>query len=172
MASQAKTPGGLLRERETARMRPYRVPDLSKRLFLLPLVLGTLLVAGCGKGEIARYPVRGYVIVDGQPAEGVMVIFYPVGGSEELQRHRPFGFTDPDGKFELTTLNKADGSPSGEYKVLAQWSAQGGGDGRDGAVNMGPDRLRGRYMNLETTPLTAKIEDGPAELPPFDLKSR
>jgi hypothetical protein len=136
------------------------------------LVLGALLIAGCGEGEIARYPVRGSVLIDGKPAEGVMVIFCPVGGSEELQRHRPFGFTGADGTFELTTLNKADGSPSGDYKVLAQWSAQGGGDGRDGERTLGPDRLRGRYMNLETTPLTAKIEDGPAELPPFDLKSR
>ncbi|HMO87155.1 MAG TPA: hypothetical protein PKC18_19780, partial [Lacipirellulaceae bacterium] len=81
-------------------------------------------------------------------------------------------FTGPDGKFELTTLNKADGSPSGEYKVLAQWPAQGSGDSRGGERSMGPDRLRGRYMNLETTPLTAKIENGPAELPPFELKSR
>ena len=100
-----------------------------------------------------------------------MVIFCPTEGSEEVMKLRPFGYTGPDGKFELTTVNKADGSPAGNYKVLIQWPAKTGGDPRDGG-SIGPDRLQGRYMNLENSQLIAKIEEGPTELPPFDLKSR
>jgi hypothetical protein len=129
------------------------------------------LLAGCGDGKVTRFPVTGSVLIDGTPADGAMVIFCPTQGSEEVMKLRPFGYTGPDGKFELTTVDKADGSPAGDYKVLIQWPAKQGMDARDGG-NLGPDRLRGRYMNLETTQLTAKIEEGPTNLPPFNLKSR
>ena len=80
-----------------------------------PLALASLAVvsiAGCGDGQIKRYPVKGSVTVDGKPADGAMVIFCPTeNSSPEIQRQRPFGFTGPDGHFELTTLTKADGSP-------------------------------------------------------------
>jgi hypothetical protein len=36
----------------------------------------------------------------------------------------------------------------------------------------GPDLLHGHYMNLDQTPLTATINDGPTDLPTFDLKSK
>lgn len=152
-------------------MRRFRNLNTA-RIISTSLLVSTVLVAlaGCGDGKIARYPVTGSVTIDGKPAEGVMVIFCPVGGSEELQKQRPFGFTGADGSFELTTVSKADGSPAGEYKVLAQWPAKVS-DGRDGG-GLGPDRFRGRYMNLATTQLTAAIQEGPTELPPFDLKSR
>jgi hypothetical protein len=135
------------------------------------LVLGTLLVAGCNDGKLARYPVTGTVLVDGRPAEGAMVIFCPVGGSEELQKQRPFAFTGPDGRFELTTYGETDGCPSGEYKVLLQWPSSSG-DPREGARSLGPDRFQGRFMDLETTQLTATVENRATDLPPFDLKTR
>jgi hypothetical protein len=100
-----------------------------------------------------------------------MLIFCPVGGSEELQKERPFAFTGPDGRFELSTYGGADGCPTGEYKILLQWPSNAV-DPRDGARSLGPDRLQGRYMDLETTQLTATIENRALELPPFDLKTR
>jgi hypothetical protein len=130
---------------------------------------GLFVIAGCDK-TIRRYPVHGSVLVDGKPVENAMVIFCPVGGSEEVQKQRPFGFTGPDGKFELTTLSRADGSPAGEYKILIQWP-EVKGTGPGGKPILGDDRLHGRYMNLEKTELKASIKDGPADLPPFELKS-
>src|SRR3954451_14509686 len=128
---------------------------------------GLLVGAGCDK-KMARYPVHGSVLIDGKPAENAMVIFCPVGGSEELQKHRPFGLTGPDGKFELTTMSKADGSPTGDYKVLIQWP-EVKGTGPGGRPMFGDDRLHNRYMNLEKSQLTATIKDGPVDLPPFEL---
>ena len=128
-------------------------------------------LVGCGDGKLPLYPVTGSVLVDGKPAEGAMVIFCPVEGksSPELQRERPFGNTGPDGKFALTTFNKDDGVPLGEYKILVQWSTPGAAyDERAGTR----DRLRGRYMNLQNTPLAATITGETLELPPFDLKTQ
>jgi hypothetical protein len=134
-------------------------------------VCGLWVVGGCSDGKIGRYPIHGSVNVDGKPAGGVMVIFCPQGGSDELQKMRPFGLTGPDGKFELTSVNKADGAPAGQYKVLMQWPAQSTAPSRDGPVTMGPDRLKGRYMNLEKTEFKVEVKSGTNDLPPFELKS-
>jgi hypothetical protein len=134
-------------------------------------VVALATFSGCGDGKLPLYPVAGSVTVDGKPAEGAMVIFCPVEGSSapELQRERPFGNTGPDGKFVVTTFLKDDGIPVGEYKVLIQWNAPGAAyDERSGSR----DRLRGKYMNLQNTQLTATIAEDTVELPPFDLKSR
>ncbi len=130
-------------------------------------------MAGCGDGKIARYPVHGSVNVDGQPAEGVMLIFCPVAGSEELQKTRPTGATGPDGKFELTTLGDNDGAPAGEYKVIAQWLGKLGKDKFGRTIVEGDvDKLKGRYMNLEKSELKATVNKGATDLPPFELKSK
>jgi hypothetical protein len=144
---------------------------------LLAGLLGLLALAastGCGSGKLPLYRVSGTVQVDGKPAPGAMVIFCPTDGSEEVKKHRPFGITGPDGRFELTTFQKADGAPSANYKILVQWL--GGGskpvdDGRGGII-LGPDHLRGRYMNLEQSQLTATVSDDDIDLPPFQLKSK
>jgi hypothetical protein len=132
---------------------------------------GILAVTGCGDGKIGRNKINGSVNVDGKPTGGVMVIFCPVGGSPELQKMRPFGFTGNDGKFELTSVEKGDGAPEGQYKVLMQWPGTSG-DARDGGGTMGPDKLKGRYMNLEKSQFTVDVEPGTNDLPPFELKSK
>jgi hypothetical protein len=138
-------------------------------LFFL-VSLACLTVSGCGDdGKVERFPVRGSVNVDGRPAEGVLMFFCPVNPTPEIERLRPVGFTSPDGKFELTTFDRADGAPAGEYKVLFQWPGKST-DTRDGG-GAGPDRFRGRYNNLDTAQITAKV-DGPTDLPPFELKSK
>ena len=138
-------------------------------IYRFPLVgiLGLLIVPmsiGCSSGKLAMYPVTGQVLVDKKAAPGVMVIFCPVEGSEAAKKQRPVGNTDADGKFHLTTLRPNDGAPLGQYKVLVQWA--------DGASGGGADRLGGRYMNLEKTPLTATVSKDSLELPPFELSSK
>ena len=138
-------------------------------LFLLCLVA----CAGCGDGKLARYPVHGIVNIDGKPAEGVMVIFCPVGGSDEVQKVRPTGVTGKDGKFELTTLTNNDGAPAGDYKIIAQWLGKMGTDkfGRP-AVEGETDKLKGKYMNLEKSELKATVKNAATELAAFELKSK
>lgn len=155
-------------------MRPIRVPVLSNRLVLLSLGLAAMLVAGCGEGRLATYPVTGTVLVDGQPAGGAQLIFCPVGGSEELSRVRPAAETGPDGKFEVTTFDPLDGAPAGEYNVMIRWPAQpptqAAGDAE--RVRRPRDRLRGRYFNPETSGITATVNEEATELPPFQLSAR
>jgi hypothetical protein len=105
-----------------------------------------------------------------------MVIFVPQSTtSAEAERTRPFGMANGEGRFNLTTFVQEDGAPPGEYKVLVQWPTPGAPadsqrSGRRGAL--GPDRLRGKYFNLERTTLTATVADQSNELPPFELNSR
>ncbi len=154
----------------------------SRTLFRTRLVLvlylpaaGFVAVSGCDDGRIARYPVTGTVVVDGQPADGAMLIFVPVGGSEEFQRERPFGVTDAAGKYELRTFQPGDGAPAGDYKVMVRWlapAAQSQEADRDRAAGGPPDRLKGRYFNPESSGLTASVDESETEVPPFELKSK
>jgi hypothetical protein len=155
-------------------MRQYRVLEFSRHLGALPLYMaGVLAVSGCGDGRLPLNTVTGKATVDGKPAHGMMLVFCPVEtSSAELSRERPIGFAGPDGSFTLTTFSKGDGVPVGEYKVLAQWlTPSAGPDGATGQPR-GPDRLRGRYMNLDSTPLSATITAETVEIPPFEFSSR
>lgn len=137
------------------------------------VLANALMIPGCGgDGKIAREPVHGSVNIDGKPAQGAMVIFCPIGGSPELQKMRPSGFTDASGKFELISVNPKDGAPVGQYKVLVQWPAGSGAAGSGSTMGTGEDRLHGRYMNLEKSPFTVEIKAGTNDLPPFDVKSK
>jgi hypothetical protein len=140
------------------------------------IALAALLVApGCGDDKIKRYPVSGTVLVDGQPAEGALVFFCPVSPNPELDNLRPAGKTDASGEFNLTTIEEGDGAPAGQYKVLAKWPKPMPvvDDGRDGrGAPLGPDRLKNKYYNLDTTPLAATIEEQSNELQPFELSAK
>jgi hypothetical protein len=141
------------------------------------IVLGlmSLILAGCGDGRIATYPVNGTVNVNGRPAEGAIVVFCPINPAAEIEHLRPAGMADASGQFTLTTFEPSDGAPAGQYKVIVKWPAptpaSNERDARPGGANKGPDRLRGKYYNLETTPLAVTIEEQSNALPPFELKS-
>jgi hypothetical protein len=161
--------------KENARMRLNRIRVQHFRSTLALACLVSLpALAGCGDGKIKRYPVTCTVHVDGKPAAGAFVIFCPVDGPPELMRERPAGIADAEGKFLLTTIGGSDGVPAGKFKVLVQWpdgtpkQAAPGGP----LVASGPDKLHHKYFNLDTTPLTATIEAGTRELPPFELQSK
>jgi hypothetical protein len=115
------------------------------------------------------------VTVDGKPAEGAIVVFCPVSGSEQFSRERPMGVADSSGKFELTTFIAKDGAPSGEYKVMIRWpaakKAPAANEDPD-RISGGFDRLKGRYLNPDQSGLTAKVADAPTEVPAFELKSK
>jgi len=141
----------------------------------LLVLVGIVAANGCSDGRISRYPVAGTVLIDGQPAEGVLVFFCPINPSPELEHLRPAGKTDASGEFNLTTIEEDDGAPAGQYKVLAKWPKPMPvvDDGRDGrGTPLGPDRLKNKYYNLDTTPLTATIEEQSNDLPPFELSAK
>jgi hypothetical protein len=139
-------------------------------------LLGLLLVAivsssGCGpdEGRVRVYPVSGTVLVNDQPAEGARVVFYSTTPADSGQKlPTPSGMTDSSGEFRLDSYEVEDGAPAGDYQVTVVWpeppppNATGIYDQKD--------RLRGRYADRKTSKITARVESGGGEIPPFDLK--
>jgi len=131
------------------------------------LALGLCLVlVSCSKyGAHPPFPTTGQVLVNGQPANGARVVFHHLGdwGAKSIV---PQGVTGEDGRFTLTTYEVGDGAPAGDYKVVVEWPAY-----RKGR-NVGPDRLAGKFAKQESSGLTAHVNEGPTELPPFELKAK
>jgi hypothetical protein len=137
-----------------------------------PLWIGILcLIAtpGCNKGGVKCYPVHGSVVVNGQPADGVRVIFCPVSPMPpEMQKKLPAGLTNSEGKFSLTTFEKDDGAPEGEYKVTAQW--YGNTTDKFGRPAVGDtDKFNNRFTDPQKSEIKATVK-GSTDLPPFDFK--
>jgi hypothetical protein len=109
------------------------------------------------------------VLVNGQPAEGARVVFYPTTAEVDGKKMpTPAASTDASGSYHLDSYESGDGAPAGDYKVTVVWpeptppNAQG--------IFEAKDRLWGRYSNAENSKLTAKVEEGGGEILPFDLK--
>jgi hypothetical protein len=144
---------------------------LHKRLLAIAAT-ALIFISACGRndGHVRVYPVQGKVIVRGAPAEGARIVFYPV--SEELKKHGmpvPDGTTDAQGTFKLKSYKADDGAPEGEFKIGVIWLEQLPPDA-DPDVVSAKDRLGGRYGDPQKSQLTAKVEKGGGEIPPFELQ--
>jgi len=139
--------------------------------FAAATVLVVLGLSGCGSDRVAVYPVRGQVLLDGKPADHAYVVFHPQGGSEEIQKLRPYGRANAEGYFELTTFERRDGAPAGQYKVTV--ICPGPAPGMDPKnpdpelATTGPDRLQGRYADPQKSTISVTVTSGTNELEPF-----
>jgi hypothetical protein len=82
-------------------------------LLFLVVITGLLILPGCAKNSLGTIKVSGTVTLDGKPADGVAVAFYPKAeGGREC-----FGITDAQGRFVLTVSGAEVGSGAvpGEY---------------------------------------------------------
>jgi len=133
---------------------------------LLPLA-GALLLAGFGcsggkdKWTAARPPVykaTGKVMYQGKPLEKALVLYHPNTGE-----HAPFGETDADGNFVLTTFDPSDGGPAGNYKVVVtkieyELKPTPYDSPEESSMARIPKHLLpSKYSKKETTDLTAEI---------------
>jgi len=89
-------------------------------VFMLAMVV--LLGPGCGRGpkRPVVHPVKGRVMLDGQPLEGVGVSFSPVVKGQGVTA---FGKTLADGSYTLTSTRGGGlgaGAVAGEYAVMLQ----------------------------------------------------
>jgi hypothetical protein len=140
---------------------------------LPPAILAVALLAVTGCGDDGRpdvYPVNGKVLVGGTPAAGAKVVFYPV--SEELRGPGmpvPNGITDENGEFQLRSYEPEDGAPAGEFTVTVHWP-EPTPPNVDEELFEPKDRLRGRYLDPQKSALSATVEQGGGELPPFELQ--
>lgn len=136
-------------------------------LFCL-LSVGLLTSCG-GNTRPATVKVRGTVQWQGQAAAGAQVIFHPVSATGVMEKIRPNGRTDSAGMFELTSFLSNDGCPPGDYRVTVIWPQIKPGTSGEGAEE-GPDRLKGKYADPETSGLTVTVQAGQTELPPIALR--
>ncbi len=71
-----------------------------------------LSMAGCSQGDRPELvPVKGTVLLDGQPLEGAAVCFKPEGTRTSR------GLTDAQGRYELIYLRDIKGAAIGRHKV-------------------------------------------------------
>jgi hypothetical protein len=134
------------------------------------LLSATLLVGICScSGNKRVYPVSGKVLVEGKPAAHAIVKFYAVNAASKKdgQGVVPQAIVDEDGSFRVTTYSSEDGAPAGKYTVSVFWAKPSkGGDDYDKPL------IPARYLNAETSGLTAVVEERATELPPFQLKKK
>jgi hypothetical protein len=75
-----------------------------------------LLLAAVGCSRTGVVPVEGVVKLDGKALPEATVQFL----SQESGGRDATGFTNPEGKFRLTTYQANDGALPGRYKVIVQ----------------------------------------------------
>jgi len=129
-----------------------------------------LLLAGCNETS-ALVQVRGKVLVDGKPAEGASVLFFPQpAGAGDVAA----GATDASGQYSLLS-NLEPGIAPGSYKITVSWPEPAKKDSKVsvmGDFKDPPDLLRGRYSDPNRTKLTAEITDATVEVPPLELTTK
>jgi hypothetical protein len=124
----------------------------------------TLLSCGDRYGGHPPYPTSGIILVNGEPAGGASVIFHHIDDWGEARSIVPMAIAGEDGRFVLSTYAQDDGAPAGEYRVTVEWPSFR-------LKKVGPDKLNGKYAKAETSGLTAVVNKGNNELPPFELSA-
>ena len=143
----------------------------ARSVLLTAAALAALCCAACGKGK-AYYPVRGRLLVNGKPGEGVSIVLFPLDDSDP-KPVQPSAIVQADGSFEIKTFVVhervlKDGAPAGQYQVSCVWYPP---DLQKYVNDMAPlpDRLHGKYSDAKTSGLTAEVQAQPTELPPIEL---
>lgn len=143
----------------------------------LGLAAALLLVPACSNdGMEATFPVSGKVVYKGVPAKGAVVSFHPLGDNAQAQpRILPNADCEADGSFTLSTYNKHDGAPAGEYAVTIFWpgpkgpvAAEDEGDEEERTEQL--NRLPAEYGSKDTTPLRYTVKAGDNPPAEFDIK--
>jgi hypothetical protein len=137
-----------------------------------------LAFVGCGpSGQVKVYPVKGKITFAGKPMVG--------GGSIALipladqPGKTAGGMVKEDGTYELETYKPGDGSMVGDFRVVINQvtvkEPTPTPDGSAAPPSAGfavaeADRIPAVYGDLQSSPLTAKIEAKPLNELDFDLK--
>eukprot|EP00913_Durusdinium_trenchii_P035347 g33077.t1 len=104
------------------------------------------------------------VYVDGKaPDSPIAVKCHPVAGIDKADPTVSSAFTEDEGKFSISTYEKGDGIPPGEYILTFYW-------GKRNVISMnygGPDKLKGRYKDVKKSKIKAPAAEkaASAEIP-------
>jgi hypothetical protein len=144
-----------------------------RRAFSLFGLLVSILTLGCSEksDRVDVYPVHGKVQVNGQPAGGARVVFYPKAADVDgIPMPAPSANTNAEGVYRLESYEMEDGAPAGDYSVTVVWLEPPPPNADDLGVYDQKDRLKNRYGDPARSGLTATVKEGGGEIPPFDLK--
>jgi hypothetical protein len=146
-------------------MRMKVGPVRSECVPLLMCFLVTLPACQSGKPRKPTYPAEGKVLFEGRPTPRATVWLHPVDKADP-KAPRPFGVVQKDGTFQLSTYERNDGAPAGQYRASVFWrKLEAHGDSE------GDSLLPGRYQNPETAELPIiDIKEGPNVIPPLQLQ--
>lgn len=128
------------------------------------LALLLVVSAGCGESGPSLLPVKGSVTVDGQPAEGVVLLFH--GGNIVSSAS-----SDASGVFSVVT-NAEPGMPAGSYKVTASWPEAVEATSSMGETPDAPDRLGSKYLIRDQSKISVEVTDSTTELPVIELVTK
>jgi hypothetical protein len=145
------------------------------------LVLASAIGAGGCGSPAGLVPVSGKVMYHGEPAAGAVVYFHRQAEPGSASGPIPCGIVEEDGSFSLSTDGLGNGARPGNYSVLVEWRDEKG-DGvvpvkargkarlvKRSRVRSGPDRLKGRYLDISKPLLHTEVAAGTSPLPPFEL---
>lgn len=129
-----------------------------------PIALLMVLASGCGGEDdgLEKYPVRGRVLVNGQPAEMMAVTFNNTDPKAPGNAARPVAVTDSEGRFALSTNADKDGAVAGEYLATFFWASENGPSAYD--------RLGGRFANVARSDHRFRVEKKENDLEPINLE--
>lgn len=142
--------------------------------------LGLLVMigaAGCGSSVTAEVippleTVTGKITLDGKPAEGVTVTFFPAANNKG---NASTGMTGADGTYSLVYRNGAPGIAAGDYVVMCSKLTQPDGSpippDKTAADVMAIDKVPERYRQMENPTMTVSVPKGGKTFD-FDLKSK
>jgi 5-hydroxyisourate hydrolase-like protein (transthyretin family) len=121
-----------------------------------------------GGPRLEVVPIKGQVLIDGEPAQGVTVDFRRVAErGADFPVPEPVGYTNENGVIEASSYITNDGAAPGEYKLLF---TKGDRINPFTGESSG-DLFQGRYSDYHNPKFTVTI---PAELsgePAYDLGS-
>ncbi len=122
-----------------------------------------LAVSGCGGGsELDLAPVKGKVLLDGQPLAGVSVSFIP-DTAKGTTGPQSGGTTNEQGEFTLAAPDGGDGAVIGHHLILVTPPfREDQGSSADGPAKVeqatSTVKVPEKYTNFATTDLTKEVK--------------
>jgi hypothetical protein len=152
---------------------------IMRRALALVSLFAAAFMLGCGNSA-GLFPVSGEVKYKGEPAKGAVVYFHREGGGGAKDQPIPYAVVEDDGSFELESDTLGYGALPGSYSVLVEWREPGDGvtpvktKGKTklvkrSRIRSGPDRLKGRYLDIKQPLLHAEVKPQSNQLAAFEL---
>lgn len=137
-------------------MKPLPVPYSPA---LAVLFLATICLSGCqpSSNENAVYPVRGKILVDGKPVEGLQIKLHSKKAVPQSLPTHTTGTTDAQGTLRLSTHSEGDGAPEGDYAFTIRWQEFSLAE----RTYAGPDKLKNKYA--EPSDSSVQLSVGPGK---------